>query len=76
MKSIDRFEGKIAMIDDDGSIYGISKELLPEDAKEGDIITLTQNGKYSIEKQATDALRLSLKERLKRLSEKSASRLD
>ena len=38
MKSIDRFEGDIAIIDDDGKLYGMRRDMLPSDAAEGDII--------------------------------------
>lgn len=37
---IDRFEGKWAVIDHNREIFNIPRELLPEDAKEGDIITI------------------------------------
>lgn len=39
--SIDRFEGSIAaVVSDDGKTYNIPKALLPENAKEGDIINI------------------------------------
>ena len=38
MKSIDRFEGDIAIIDDDGKLYGMRRDMLPSDAAEGDIM--------------------------------------
>lgn len=34
MKSIDRFEGDIAIIDDDGKLYGMRRDMLPSDAAE------------------------------------------
>jgi hypothetical protein len=37
---IDRFEGKWAVIDYNREIFNIPRELLPGDAKEGDIITI------------------------------------
>ena len=41
---IDRYEGAIAVvIKDDGTCYNISKELLPADAKEGDVITILKD---------------------------------
>ena len=42
MKSIDRFEGDIAIIDDDGKLYGMRRDMLPSDAAEGDIIAARQ----------------------------------
>ena len=32
MKSIDRFEGDIAIIDDDGKLYGMRRDTLPRRA--------------------------------------------
>ena len=55
MKSIDRFEGDIAIIDDDGKLYGMRRDMLPSD--------------ITIQKEATDAWRLSLRQRLKLLSD-------
>lgn len=67
MKSIDRFEGDKAIIDDNGELYSIERALLPSDADEGDIISVDEGGTYSVDKEATAAWRLSLRERLRRL---------
>ena len=69
MKSIDRFEGDIAIIDDDGKLYGMPRDMLPSDAAEGDIIAADEHGNITIQKEATDAWRLSLRQRLKLLSD-------
>ena len=71
MKSIDRFEGNFAIIDDDGRLYSIKREDLPENAAEGDIIETDEAGRIKIQKEATEAWRLSLRQRLKRLCENS-----
>ena len=71
MKSIDRFEGDIAIIDDDGTLYDIRRDMLPADAAEGDIISEDEHGGYAIQKEATEAWRLSLMQRLKLLSDGS-----
>ncbi len=71
MKSIDRFEGDFAIIDDDGRLYSIKREDLPENAAEGDIIETDETGRIKIQKEATEAWRLSLRQRLKRLCENS-----
>ena len=63
MKSIDRFEGDIAIIDDDGKLYGMRRDMLPSDAAEGDIIAADEHGNITIQKEATDAWRLSLRQR-------------
>ena len=61
MKSIDRFEGDIAIIDDDGKLYGMRRDMLPSD----------EHGNITIQKEATDAWRLSLRQRLMLLSDES-----
>lgn len=71
MKSIDRFEGDFAIIDDDGRLYSIRRDALPENAAEGDIIETDKTGRIKIQKEATEAWRLSLRQRLKRLCENS-----
>lgn len=55
--SIDRFEGEFAVVElKDGKIVDMPRALLPEDAKEGDIIEIridleeTQKRKKEIEK--------------------------
>ena len=73
MKSIDRFEGDIAIIDDDGKLYGMRRDMLPYDAAEGDIIAADEHGNITIQKEATDAWRLSLRQRLKLLSDEIES---
>jgi hypothetical protein len=71
MKSIDRFEGDFAIIDDDGRFYSIRRDELPENAAEGDIIETDETGRIKIQKEATEAWRLSLRQRLKMLCENS-----
>lgn len=51
--SIDRFEENIAvLIDENEAIQHISKELLPQEAKEGDIL-LFDGETYQLDKDAT-----------------------
>ncbi len=53
--SIDRFEENIAvLIDENEAIQHISKELLPQEAKEGDIL-LFDGETYQLDKDATTA---------------------
>lgn len=66
MMIIDRFEGDFAVVETDSGMTDILKELLPENAEEGDIILLTDNG-YIIDEQATAERRKSIAERFSRL---------
>ena len=59
MKSIDRFEGDIAIIDDDGKLSATRRVMQPPDAAGGDIIAADELGNIAIQKEATDAWRLS-----------------
>ena len=69
MKSIDRFEGDIAIIDDDGKLYGMRRDMLPSDAAEGDNIAADAHGNKTIQKEPTEAWRLSIRKRIKLLSD-------
>lgn len=64
---IDRFEGDIAVAETDGGMLDISRDLLPENTAEGDVIVLTDNG-YIIDGQATAERRRAMAERLRRLT--------
>lgn len=53
MLTIDRFEGEFAVcIYDNGATINIKKHLIPSDAKEGDIIEISNNC-YIINKEKT-----------------------
>ena len=47
------------------------RDMLPADAEEGDIIAADERGNITIQKEATDAWRLSLRQRLMLLSDES-----
>lgn len=50
---IDRFEEGFAICEKDGAEYiKVSRDLLPEDAKEGDVVITTENS-YIIDRDAT-----------------------
>lgn len=54
---IDRFEGEIAVLEDEKSKFTeIEKSLLPNNAKEGDCVVL-EDGKYTINKETTEKLK-------------------
>lgn len=64
---IDRFEGGIAVVETDEGIIDISREYLPENAAEGDVIVQTCGG-YIVDEQATAERRRKIAERLRRLT--------
>ena len=64
---IDRFEGNFAVCEtEENKFIDILKSDIPEGAKEGDILTKTDNG-YCIEKAETEEKREAIKNRMNRL---------
>lgn len=64
---IDRFEGEYAVCEvEAGRFIDIPKADIPKGAKEGDILSKTDNG-YRIEKAETEAKREEIKKRMNRL---------
>lgn len=62
--TIDRFEGKIAVIElEDRSMLDLPIRLLPEDSKEGDVFNIT------IDQDETDNRKKSIEEKFKKLFE-------
>ena len=54
---IDRIEGEFAVVEAKGDFYNIPKALLPENAKEGDVIT-TQINKEETENKKQESRNL------------------
>lgn len=67
MMIIDRFEQDFAVVETDDGIIDISRVYLPENAVEGDVIVLTDNG-YIIDEQATAERRRAVTEMFSRLT--------
>ncbi len=61
---IDRFEGDFAVCQNilDDSIRNIKKNIIPNDVKEGDIITF-ENGKYFFDEKKTNERKKYIKEK-------------
>lgn len=58
---IDRFEGEFAVVEAQGKVYNIPKALLPEGAKEGDVIaTRVETQETEIRKAQAENLLNSL----------------
>lgn len=70
MLIIDRFEGEFAVCEDDGrKMRTILRDLLPENACEGDVL-VSENGKLRIDEAETKARREQAAALLKRLKKK------
>lgn len=67
MMIIDRFEGDMAVIECDDGIFDISRNLLPENVVEGDVI-ISDGTTYSVDTESTEIRRKALKERFHRLT--------
>ena len=67
MMIIDRFEGAIAVIEGDDGIFDISRDLLPDNAAEGDII-ISADGVYYVDEEETENRRKLFAKRLRRLT--------
>ena len=63
---LDRFEGGKALIETDGEISAVSRSLVPEDAREGDMLVFL-NGRYAIDRKTTQQRREEISSRLKRI---------
>lgn len=64
---IDRFEGKYAVCElENGEFVDVPEEDIPQEAKEGDVITKTDN-KYCVDKMATENKRKEIKHKMDRL---------
>lgn len=56
---LDRFEGNIAVIDDNGVMKNISREMVDKTVKEGSVLSF-KNGKYFLDEDKTKARREKL----------------
>lgn len=63
---IDRFEGKMAVVEIDGRIQDIPRDQLPDKVKEGDVI-VEENGAYLIDKEETKRRRKEIEKLTKNL---------
>lgn len=63
---LERFEGSKALIETDGEILAISRSLVPEDAREGDMLVFL-NGRYAVDRMTTQQRREEISSRLKRI---------
>lgn len=69
MTIIDRFENNKAVLETDGGMIEIERSQLPENAREGDIVT-ENNGVWSVDIPATEKRRAEMRELMKRLMKK------
>ena len=60
--AIDRFEGNYAICEgDEKKMFAIEIEELPKDAKEGDVLQITDEGEITVNAQLTAARRAKVK---------------
>ena len=53
---IDRFEGECAVCESQsGTLYAVPRELLPESAREGDVVVAWGDGRLTVDAAATRA---------------------
>ena len=64
---IDRFEGRFAVLEaENGEFIGVERARLPAGAGEGDVL-LHRLGEFTLDREATEARRASMREKLNRL---------
>ena len=62
--TIDRFEGNFAICEDnDEKYFGIEVSELPQGAKEGDVLEISEEGTLSINVEATNDRRSKMKKK-------------
>ncbi len=69
MTVIDRFENDKAVLEVDGEIIQTERFLLPENAREGDVL-IKINDEWIIDVSATEKRRADIRELMKRLMKK------
>ena len=69
MTVIDRFENNKAVLETDGRLIETERSRLPENAREGDVLTET-DGEWFVDVPATEQRRIYMRELMKRLMKK------
>lgn len=67
---IDRFEGDIAVLETDSGMLEVSRILIPDNAREGDVLN-REGGAYTIDAEATDARRMAIRSKFNALRRRS-----
>ena len=67
MLILDRYEEDRALIEGEDGVFSVDRALLAPDAAEGDVLILTDDGRYAADKPATLRHRARLRARLSRL---------
>ena len=60
---VDRFEGNLAVCEEETKTIEIPKADLPADAKEGDVLMKGNNGAYEIDRETTKQRRKNIDEK-------------
>lgn len=66
MTVIDRFEGEYAVLETESGMKNVPREMLPEEAREGDVLEV-KDGVYIINKKAVAERRSTMRKKLKKM---------
>ena len=69
MTIIDRFEGEYAVLETESGMKAVLRDMLPAQAREGDVLEL-KNGTYIINKKAAEKRRREIREKLMKIQHK------
>lgn len=70
---IDRISDGIAVLETDTGMQPVAASLLPETAREGDVLCLTEEGVYLVDEAATEERRCQMRERLQKLKQRKGT---
>lgn len=70
---LDRFEGNLAVLETEDGIQTVSRDCIPTDATEGDVLTLLANGSYALDAEETAHRKSQLQARFQRLIRRDRS---
>lgn len=69
MKIVDRLEGDVAVVEEGDLFVRLPLSILPADVREGDVLA-KENGRYTVDVDATEKRKQMLAERFARLTQK------
>lgn len=70
---LDRFEGNLVVLETEDGVRTVSRDCIPADAVEGDVLTLLANGCYALDAEETSHRKSQLQARFQRLIRRDCS---
>jgi hypothetical protein len=67
---VDRFEGKYAICEKDGTFVELDRAGLPEGVSEGDVLLADENGELYVDRDATENRKKRIRGLMKKLFDK------